>query len=192
HRRRTRARKRSSSPRHPLRLFRPGTAGLALRCIGNPYLLFGLSAAFAGPLLELLSIPGIGFHLYGYSTSGKTTILILANSVWFHPKVKTWHSTINSLEGIAADRSGTLIALEPTIPDLAAAYAWGMIRDHPFVDGNKRTALLVADAFCTSNGYRFGAAEEECVIIFQAAAAGEIQEGGLAAWFKRHTKKSRQ
>jgi len=81
---------------------------------------------------------------------------------------------------------------KPTIPDLAAAYAWGLIRDHPFVDGNKRTALLVADAFCTSNGYRFGAAEEECVIIFQAAAAGEIQEAGLAAWFKRHTKKSRQ
>jgi death on curing protein len=80
---------------------------------------------------------------------------------------------------------------KPTIPELAAAYAWGLIRDHPFVDGNKRTALLIADAFCTSNGYQFEVSEEECVIIFEAAAVGEIQEAGLAAWFKRHTKKSR-
>jgi death on curing protein len=80
---------------------------------------------------------------------------------------------------------------KPTIPALAAAYAWGLIRDHPFVDGNKRTALLVADAFCTSNGYRFEASEQEATIIFQAAGAGEIQEPGLAAWFKRHTKKIR-
>jgi putative DNA primase/helicase len=87
-------------------------SGIANQCISNPYLLFGLSVAFAGPLLELLSIPGIGFHLYGYSTSGKTTSLIIANSVWFHPKVKTWNSTINALEGIAADRSSTLIALD--------------------------------------------------------------------------------
>jgi death-on-curing protein len=78
---------------------------------------------------------------------------------------------------------------KPTIPDLAAAYAWGLIRDHPFVDGNKRTALLVADAFCSSNGYRFEVSEEECVIIFQATAASEIQEAGLASWFKRHTRR---
>jgi death on curing protein len=78
---------------------------------------------------------------------------------------------------------------KPTIPGLAAAYAWGLIRDHPFVDGNKRTALLVADAFCTANGYRFEVSEEECVIIFEAAASGEIQEAGLAAWFKRHTRR---
>ena len=79
---------------------------------------------------------------------------------------------------------------KPTIPALAAAYAWGLIRDHPFVDGNKRTALLVADAFCTTNGYRFVAIEQEAAVIFQAAAAGEIQEPGLAAWFKRHTRRS--
>jgi death-on-curing protein len=81
---------------------------------------------------------------------------------------------------------------KPTIPDLAVAYAWGLIRDHPFVDGNKRTALLVTDAFCTSNGYSFEVSEEECVIIFEATAAGEIQEAGLVDWFKRYTKKRRQ
>jgi death on curing protein len=81
---------------------------------------------------------------------------------------------------------------KPGIPNLAAAYAWGLIRDHPFVDGNKRTALLVADAFCTVNGYDFRAPEQDCVIIFEAAAAGEIQEAGLGAWFGRHTRKSQR
>jgi death-on-curing protein len=81
---------------------------------------------------------------------------------------------------------------KPTIPDLAAAYAWALIRDHPFVDANKRTAFLVATAFCETNGCKFQAPEGEPAVIFQAAAAGEIQEAGLAAWFKRHAKKSRQ
>ena len=76
---------------------------------------------------------------------------------------------------------------KPAIPILAAAYAWGLIRDHPFVDGNKRTAFLVSTAFCQANGYRFGAPEGEPAVIFQAAAAGEIEEAGLAMWFGRHS-----
>jgi death on curing protein len=77
----------------------------------------------------------------------------------------------------------------PTTPVLAAAYAWGLIRDHPFIDGNKRTALLVADAFCTRNGYRLEAPEGEPAIILEAVAASEIEEAGLAFWFRRRTKK---
>ena len=80
---------------------------------------------------------------------------------------------------------------KPTIPVLAAAYAWALIRDHPFIDGNKRTAFLVATGFCQANKFRFEAPEGEPTVIFEATAAGEIQEAGLAAWFKRHTKKSR-
>jgi death on curing protein len=76
---------------------------------------------------------------------------------------------------------------KPAIPTLAAAYAWGLIRDHPFIDGNKRTALLVADAFCTRNGYRLGASEAQTTVIFEAAGASQIQESDLALWFKRHT-----
>jgi death-on-curing protein len=81
---------------------------------------------------------------------------------------------------------------KPAIPVLAAAYAWGIIRDHPFIDANKRTTFLIATAFCQANGYRFEAPEGEPTVIFAAAAAGEIQEAGLALWFKRHTRKVRQ
>jgi death-on-curing protein len=81
---------------------------------------------------------------------------------------------------------------KPGIPALAAAYAWGLIRDHPFVDGNKRTAFFVSTGFCQANGYRFEAPEGEPTVIFEAAAAGEIQEPGLALWFKRHTRRIRQ
>jgi len=80
---------------------------------------------------------------------------------------------------------------KPPVPVLAAAYAWGLIRDHPFIDGNKRTAFLVATAFCEANGYKFQAPEGEPAIIFQAATAGEIQEPGLTAWFRRHTKRAK-
>lgn len=78
---------------------------------------------------------------------------------------------------------------KPAIAVLAAAYAWGLIRDHPFIDGNKRTAFLVSTAFCQANGYRFEAPEGEPAVIFEAAAAEEIQEPGLVLWFKRHTRK---
>src|SRR6266404_6372692 len=95
---------------------------------------------------------------------------------------------IGLLEGALARvrHLSALLRAEPTIAQLAASYAWGVIRDHPFIDGNKRTAFLVATAFCEANGYRFQAPEGEPAVIFEAAAAGEIQEDGLARWFGRH------
>jgi death-on-curing protein len=70
-----------------------------------------------------------------------------------------------------------------TVAQLAAAYAFGIVRDHPFIDGNKRTAFLVAEAFCNLNNWQLEADDTESVIIFRALAAGEIQEEGLAKWF---------
>ena len=86
---------------------------IAALCVGNPFLIFAVSAAFSGPLLELCNIPGIGFHLYGDSTNGKTTTLAAAVSVWGpSPFMLTWRSTTNGLEIQAALRSSTLIALD--------------------------------------------------------------------------------
>ena len=77
-----------------------------------------------------------------------------------------------------------------TVAQLAAAYAYGIARDHPFIDGNKRTAYLVAEAFCNLNNWRLDADDMESIIIFRALAAGEIEEDGLAKWFGRHLKKT--
>jgi putative DNA primase/helicase len=82
-------------------------------CKNNPFLIFGVSSAFAGPLLELFNFPGIGFHLFGDSTSGKSTVLASAGSVWGPPAFRLqWSSTKNGLEVSATIRSSTLIVLD--------------------------------------------------------------------------------
>ena len=65
---------------------------------------------------------------------------------------------------------------------LAAAYCAGIVRNHPFVDGNKRTGLLSLQAFLALNGYRFRPAQEDEVEIILGLAAGEVEETGLARW----------
>lgn len=69
----------------------------------------------------------------------------------------------------------------------AAAYAWGMIANHPFVDGNKRAAFTVALTFLKLNGLEVTATREDRVLTFWGLAAGEITEEQLARWFERNT-----
>jgi len=66
------------------------------------------------------------------------------------------------------------------LPDLAAAYAFGIARNHPFVDGNKRAALLAIVTFLGLNGVDFVADEAEATLIIRGLAAGEVDEAGLA------------
>lgn len=98
-----------------------GTAGtlktwqqeVAALAVGNPMLMLGLSAALAGPLLELLNVDGAGLHLFGDSSKGKTTILAAATSVWGGPAFRrTWRATANGLEGAARMHTCTLLALD--------------------------------------------------------------------------------
>jgi death-on-curing protein len=71
------------------------------------------------------------------------------------------------------------------LADLAAAYAVGIARNHAFVDGNKRTAIIVAaGAFLPMNGYEITATNEEVVTVMLAVADGSISEQNLAAWFR--------
>jgi death-on-curing protein len=70
------------------------------------------------------------------------------------------------------------------IADLAAAYAFGIARNHPFVDGNKRTAAVVSEAFLVLNGRVLTASDAELVVAFLALAAGELGEAELADWFR--------
>lgn len=73
----------------------------------------------------------------------------------------------------------------PDPASLAAAYAYGIARNHPFVDGNKRTAAVVSETFLILNGYRVDASDAELVVAFLALAAGELSEEELADWFRQ-------
>ena len=73
---------------------------------------------------------------------------------------------------------------EPDAAALAATYAFGIARNHPFVDGNKRTAMVVSETFLVLNGYRLSATDAEVVVAFLALAAGDLSEEELADWFR--------
>jgi death-on-curing protein len=75
---------------------------------------------------------------------------------------------------------------EPDAAALAAAYAYGIARNHPFVDGNKRTAAVVSDTLLVLNGHALGASDAELVVAILAVAAGELSEDELADWFRQH------
>lgn len=71
---------------------------------------------------------------------------------------------------------------KPDLATLAAAYAFGIVRNHPFRDGNKRVGFLTAVTFLGINGYELEAGEAEIVAMVRAAAAGESSEVDLARW----------
>ena len=74
---------------------------------------------------------------------------------------------------------------KPSIFQMAASYAHGIVKNHPFLDGNKRTGFMAAALFIETNGYRFQAPEEEAVLETLALAAGETPEEAYAAWLER-------
>ena len=74
----------------------------------------------------------------------------------------------------------------PDAASLAAAYAFGIARNHPFLDGNKRTAFVTMELFLNLNGWVLTADDGECISTMQALAAGELSEKALAAWLRKH------
>lgn len=71
---------------------------------------------------------------------------------------------------------------------MAAAYGYGIASNHPFIDGNKRTALVVSMTFAELNGFSVTASETEAYSVFLGLAAGEVSEDELAVWFRAHLK----
>ena len=71
-----------------------------------------------------------------------------------------------------------------SILQLATTYASGIVKSHPFIDGNKRTGLLACQIFIESNGYRFEASEEEAAIQILALADSRLSDEGLATWLE--------
>jgi death-on-curing protein len=76
---------------------------------------------------------------------------------------------------------------EPDISELAAVYALGIARNHPFVDGNKRTAFVALELFLRLNGCLFTVGDAEAVVMTLAMAAGELSDEEFTAWVRLHT-----
>lgn len=79
---------------------------------------------------------------------------------------------------------------KPTLFDLAASYAFGLVKNHPFLDGNKRTGFLVAVLFLELNGYTFRATEVDAALRTLALAAGEMSEAAYAERLKANSKRA--
>jgi death on curing protein len=77
----------------------------------------------------------------------------------------------------------------PDIVQMAAAYTAGIVLDHPFIDGNKRTGFVVGVLFLELNGYRFVAAEEDAAQAVLSLAAGTMEEAAFATWMRANVKK---
>lgn len=93
----------------------------------------------------------------------------------------------NALESALGRPENKAAYGDPTTAELAAAYAFGLARNHAFVDGNKRTAIVAAATFLAINGYRLTADDGTLYAFTIALAAGEIDEVGAAAFFRDHT-----
>lgn len=75
---------------------------------------------------------------------------------------------------------------EPDVCALAAAYGCGLARNHPFVDGNKRTAFVAVELFLLLNGMSLAADDGECVLTMLAVAEGSLGEDAFADWLRQH------
>ena len=87
---------------------------------------------------------------------------------------------------LARAQNRVAYAGEQDAASLAASYAFAISRNHPFVDGNKRTAFVVMELFLELNGWRLEASHADCVTAMEALAAGQFTENSFAQWVREH------
>ena len=90
------------------------------------------------------------------------------------------------LESALARVENLVACGDPDVAALAAAYGFGIGRNHPFVDGNKRAALIATELFLALNGFDLVVGDVECVITILALAAGELEDVEFAGWLREH------
>ena len=96
----------------------------------------------------------------------------------------------NALESaLARPQQKWRYAKSPNLHALAASYAFGLVRGHPYRDGNKRIGFLALVTFLGLNGVDFDAPEADVVVEFVALAAGEVSEDRLADWIRGHSRR---
>lgn len=94
----------------------------------------------------------------------------------------------NMLESALAKPRQLFAYAHPGFAELAASYACGVVKNHPFLDGNKRTGFMLGAAFLERNGLEFFATEIDATLKTLALAAGEIDEADYAAWLARNSR----
>ena len=95
----------------------------------------------------------------------------------------------NAVEAaLARPRQRWSYSPEVGLAELAAAYVFGLLKDHPYIDGNKRTALIALVAFLDLNGVELTATNTEAVRAMLVVAAGEMTEAELADWIEAHSR----
>ena len=92
----------------------------------------------------------------------------------------------NALESALARAEQLAHNGSPDGAELAAAYGFGIVRNHPFSDGNKRTAFVATELFLVLNGFKLRATDADCVMTMLGVAAGDIDEASFAAWIRAH------
>jgi death on curing protein len=93
---------------------------------------------------------------------------------------------------LARPRQHHAYAKTSDVVEMAALYTAGIVRNHPFVDGNKRTGFVIGVLFLELHGFDFKASEEDATQAVMALAAGTIDESGYAAWLRENAKQKRQ
>jgi death on curing protein len=128
----------------------------------------------------------------------KTPVWVLRETVLaLHEQLLALHGGATGLRDAglfdsALARPKNLQAYEqPSRFDLAASYGFGLIKNHPFVDGNKRIGFAVAALFLQLNGWRLEAEEVDATVQTLGVAAGAIKESDYAAWLKGSTRRMR-
>jgi death-on-curing protein len=96
----------------------------------------------------------------------------------------------NMLESALAKPRQLFAYGKPTLSDLAASYVFGVVKNHPFIDGNKRTGFMLGAGFLERNGYEFHASEAEAAVRTLALAAGDMSEAEYAAWLKANSRRA--
>ena len=97
----------------------------------------------------------------------------------------------NLLESALAKPENLAAYGSPDAAALAAAYGYGISRNHAFIDGNKRTALVAAELFLQLNSWLLEVEDADCVFTMLAVATGDITEDAFADWLRRHSQKKR-
>lgn len=109
----------------------------------------------------------------------------------FHSELLAWFGGLDGVrdDGMldsALNRPQQILHYgDPSPFELAAAYATGLVKNHPFLDGNKRSGFMAAAMFLEINGFRFQAPEEEAVIMTRDLAAGDTTEAAYAEWLEK-------